>query len=145
MIGLVVKAASQAMARLMSAGGMAIPQGGPDFQPAFFAFTQLCLIKQQPALHSRYMNSLNPTSLRLAPADKRLLTRAARRRGMSLQKYLVDAGKKAARAPVSNLGQELEKLAIDGMAQLALVRIRARQSNRWTDEQIATEVKAARQ
>jgi hypothetical protein len=64
---------------------------------------------------------------------------------MSLQKYLVDAGKKAATVPLSNLGQELERLALDGMAQLALVRIRARQSNRWTDEQIAAEVKAARQ
>jgi hypothetical protein len=91
------------------------------------------------------MKTLNPTSLRLAPADKRLLTRAAKRRGMSLQKYLVDAGKRAATDPESNLGRELEKLAIDGMAQLALVRIRARQSDHWTDEQIAAEVKAGRQ
>ena len=122
-----------------------MPQGGPDSRPAFFAFTQMGLINWPSALHLRYMKTLNPTSLRLAPADKRLLTRAARRRGMSLQKYLVDAGKKAATVPLSNLGQELERLALDGMAQLALVRIRARQSNRWTDEQIAAEVKAARQ
>ncbi len=90
------------------------------------------------------MSASTPTSIRLAPADKRLLTRAARARGMSLQKYLVDAGRKAAATPVSDLGRELERLAVDGMARIAVERIRARQTRQWTDAQIAAEVQAAR-
>ena len=95
-------------------------------------------------LHLHYMSASTPTSLRLAPADKRLLTRAARARGMSLQKYLVDAGRQAAAAPASNLGRELERLAVDGMARIAVERIRARQTRRWTDAQVDAEVQAAR-
>jgi hypothetical protein len=95
-------------------------------------------------LHLHYMSAPTPTSLRLAPADKRLLVRAARQRGISLQKYLVDAGRKAAVAPASDLGRELERLAVDGMARLAVERIRARQTHQWTDAQVAAEVQAAR-
>jgi hypothetical protein len=90
------------------------------------------------------MNASTPTSLRLAPTDKRLLTRAARKRGMSLQKYLVEAGRKAAATPASDLGRELERLAVDGMATLAAERIRARQIRQWTDAQVTAEVQAAR-
>ena len=96
------------------------------------------------ALHLHYMATSTPTSLRLAPADKRALMRAARKRKMSLQKFLVDAGKRAASEPPSSLGRELERLAVDGMAQLAVARVRARQERTWTDEQIVAEVKAAR-
>ena len=103
-----------------------------------------CLTLPPDELHLHYMNAPTPTSLRLAPADKRLLVRAARRRGMSLQKYLVDAGRKAAAAPASDLGRELERLAVDGMARLAVERIRARQTHQWTDAQVAAEVQAAR-
>jgi hypothetical protein len=90
------------------------------------------------------MSASTPTSLRLAPTDKRLLTRAARKRGMSLQKYLVEAGRKAAATPASDLGRELERLAVDGMATLAVERIRARQIRQWTDAQVTAEVQAAR-
>ena len=90
------------------------------------------------------MNATVPTSLRLAPADKRLLARAARRRGLSLQKYLVEAGKREAAAPSTALGRELEKLAIDAMAVVAVGRIRERQDRVWTEAEIVAEVKAAR-
>ena len=90
------------------------------------------------------MSASTPTSIRLAPADKRLLARAARQRGMSLQKYLVDAGRKAAITPASDLGRDLERLAVDGMARLAVERIRARQARQWTDAQVTDEVQAVR-
>jgi hypothetical protein len=64
---------------------------------------------------------------------------------MSLQKYLVDAGRKAAAAPASDLGRELERLAVDGMARLSVERIRTRQTRQWTDAQVTAEVQAARQ
>ena len=119
--------------------------GGPGspalpYQPAHPAR----LTRFSDELHLNYMSISTPTSLRLAPADKRLLTRAARKRGMSLQKYLVDAGKKAAATPASDLGRELERLAVDGMARLAVERIRARQICQWTDAQVTAEVQAAR-
>ena len=103
-----------------------------------------CLTQTRCELHLHYMSASTPTSLRLAPADKRLLTRAARARGMSLQKYLVDAGRKAAATPASDLGRELERLAVDGMARIAVERIRARQIRQWTDAQVTAEVQAAR-
>lgn len=102
------------------------------------------LTPMRGALPLRYMSATVPTSLRLAPADKRLLSRAARQRGLSLQKYLVDAGKREAAAPSSALGRELEKLAIDAMAVVAVGRIRDRQDRDWTEAEIVAEVNAAR-
>jgi hypothetical protein len=80
---------------------------------------------------------------------KKRLSKAARVRGMSLSRYLVTAAEEAAnQAPVSGLGRELEKMAVDGMALVALDSIRARAKatgrDQMPDADIVAAVKRAR-
>ncbi len=70
-------------------------------------------------------------------------------RGLSLNRYLVTSAEEVAnQTPVSGLGRELEKMAIDGMALLALDSIRTRamanKRNRMSDKAIVEVVKRAR-
>lgn len=100
-----------------------------------------------------YMCSTMPatitTTIRLTPESKRRLSRAAKARGLSLNRYFVTAAEEVAvTSPVSGLGRELEKMAIDGMALIALDSIRARAKAakvaRMSDDDIAAVVKRAR-
>ena len=90
------------------------------------------------------------TTIRLSAATKRRLARAARARGLSLSRYLVTSAERdaAGQPPATGLGRELEKLAIDGMALLALARVRERAAatglDKMTPAQITAEIKAAR-
>ena len=90
------------------------------------------------------------TTIRLPAATKRRLATAARARGLSLSRYLVSTAERdaAGTPPATGLGRELEKLAIDGMARLALARVRERAAARGLDKltpaQIVAEIKAAR-
>ena len=70
---------------------------------------------------------------------------AAKKRGVRVSSFLREAAEQAAvGAPISGLGRELEKLAIDSMAAVALGRIRARRERTWTEEQIDALVKDTR-
>jgi hypothetical protein len=60
-------------------------------------------------------------------ATDRKIRNAAKRQKLKVSRYLLNVAAQAAEnEPVSGLGRELEKLAIDGMALAALGRIRAR-------------------
>jgi hypothetical protein len=75
---------------------------------------------------------------------KKRLSRAARVRGMSLNRYLVTTAEEAAnQAPVSGLGRELERMAVDGMALVALDSIRARARASGRDKMSDTDIVAA--
>jgi len=79
----------------------------------------------------------------------RKIRSAAKHQKMKVSRYLLTVAEQAVdNEPVSGLGRELEKLAIDGMALVALGRIRARASGEGLDsmspEQIRTLVRAAR-
>ena len=81
------------------------------------------------------------TTIRLTPATKRRLSRAARARGLSLNRYFITTAEEAADAPpMSGLGRELEKMAIDamGLAALASMRAHAKRTglDRMTDHEI---------
>jgi len=89
------------------------------------------------------------TTIRLTPASKRRLSRAARARGLSLNRYFVTTAEEAAVAPpMSGLGRELEKMAIDAMGLAALNSIRARSEklglDRMSDQEIIDIVKDTR-
>ena len=82
-------------------------------------------------------------------ATARKVRAAARKRGIPVSRFLREVSEQAAAAdPVSGLGQELEKRAIDSMAIVALARIRARAQtlglDRLTPAQITVEIKASR-
>ena len=89
------------------------------------------------------------TTIRLTPAAKRRISRAASARGLSLSRYLVTAAEEAANAPpMSGLGRELEKMAVDAMGLAALNSIRARSRqlglDRMSEREIDGIVKDAR-
>ena len=95
------------------------------------------------------MSATITTTIRLTPMVKKRLSKAARVRGMSLNRYLVTAAEEAAhQTPVSGLGRELERMAVDGMALVALDSIRTRAKatgrDRMTDSDIVDAVKRAR-
>lgn len=95
------------------------------------------------------MPSTITTTIRLTPASKRRLAKAARARGLSLNRYMVTAAEEAAEAePMSGLARELEKLAIDAMGSAALASIRARSKtlglDRMTERKINDIVKDTR-
>ena len=85
-----------------------------------------------------------------APAPvARKVRAAAKKRGVKVSRYLLSVAEQASDgAPVSGLGRELEKLAIDGMALAAAGRIRARAAvfgaDKLTPAQIRAAIKASR-
>lgn len=82
-------------------------------------------------------------------ATARKIRNAARTRGLPMSRYLRETIERAADGePVSGLGRELEKLAIDSMAITSLAKTRARAKalglDRMTPAQIIAEIKATR-
>jgi hypothetical protein len=82
-------------------------------------------------------------------ATARKIRTAARKRGLPMSRFLRETAERAAAdEPVSGLGRELEKLAIDSMAIVALDRIRARAAatglDKMTPAQITAVIKATR-
>lgn len=79
----------------------------------------------------------------------RKIRAAAKKQGVKVSRYLLTVAEQAAEGgPVSGLGRELEKLAIEGMALAALGRVRARAAatgaDKLTPAQITATIKAAR-
>lgn len=91
-----------------------------------------------------------PTLSFHAPAAaSRKIRAAARQRRIPVSRFLRAAAEAAATgSPISGLGRELERLAIDGMAVMALSRTQARAKStgldRLTDAEITAEIKAHR-
>ena len=88
-------------------------------------------------------------SFHASTATARKVRSAARKRGIPVSRFLREASEQAATAdPVSGLGRELEKRAIDSMAIVALGRVRDRAKalglDRLTPAQITAEIKATR-
>ena len=82
-------------------------------------------------------------------ATARKIRTAARKRGIPMSRFLRETAERAADGePVSGLGRELEKLAIDSMAIVALERTRAKAKalglDQMTPAEITAEIKAAR-
>jgi hypothetical protein len=82
-------------------------------------------------------------------ATARKIRNAARKRGVPMSRFLRETVERAAEGePVSGLGRELEKLAIDSMALVSLERIRTRAAasglDKMTPKQITAVVKATR-
>jgi hypothetical protein len=82
-------------------------------------------------------------------ATARKIRTAARKRGLPMSRFLRETAERAAAdEPVSGLGRELEKLAVDSMAIVALDRIRSRAAatglGKMTPEQITAAIKATR-
>ena len=82
-------------------------------------------------------------------ATARKIRSAARKRGIPMSRFLRETVERAAAGePVSGLGRELEKLAIDSMAIVSLERIRAKAKalglDRMTPAEITAEIKAVR-
>ena len=88
-------------------------------------------------------------SFRAPAVTARRIRTAARKRGIPVSRFLRETAELAADGePVSGLGRELEKLAIDSMALVSLDRIRARAAatgaDKMTPAQITAAIKAAR-
>ena len=85
-----------------------------------------------------------------APAvTARKIRSAARKQGIPMSRFLRQTVERAAEGePVSGLGRELEKLAIDSMALVSLERTRAKAKalglDRMAPAEITAEIKAAR-
>jgi hypothetical protein len=82
-------------------------------------------------------------------ATARKIRAAARKRGIPMSRFLRETAERAAEGePVSGLGHELEKLAIDSMAIVSLERIRAKAAasglDKMTPKQITAVIKATR-
>ena len=82
-------------------------------------------------------------------ATDRKIRNAAKRQNLKVSRYLLNVASQAVEnEPVSGLGRELEKLAIDGMALAAVGRIRARAAaagaDRMSPAKITVAIKAAR-
>lgn len=86
-----------------------------------------------------------PTLSFHAPASTgKKIRSAAKKQGIKVSRYLLNVAEQAAEgAPVTGLGRELEKLAIDGMALAALGRIRARAATTGADKLSAAQITAA--
>lgn len=79
----------------------------------------------------------------------RKIRAAAKKQGVKVSRYLLAMVEQAVEGgPVTGLGRELEKLAIEGMALAALGRIRARAAANGADQltpaQVTAAIKAAR-
>ena len=85
-----------------------------------------------------------------APAGTaRKIRTAARKRGIPISRFLRETAERAADGdPVSGLGRELEKFAIDSMAVVSLERIRTRAAatglDKTTPAQITAAIRSAR-
>ncbi len=82
-------------------------------------------------------------------AASRQIRAAARRRKIPVSRFLLAAAEAAASgSPVTGLGRELERMAIEALATTSLTRVRARAKatglDRLTPTQIIAEIKAAR-
>ncbi len=82
-------------------------------------------------------------------ATARKIRTAARKRGIPMSRFLRETAERAADGePVSGLGRELEKLAIDSMAIVSLNRVRERAAasglDKMTPAQITAVVKETR-
>ncbi|HEY8837065.1 MAG TPA: hypothetical protein VIO16_05160 [Dehalococcoidia bacterium] len=82
-------------------------------------------------------------------ATARKIRSAARKRGLPMSRFLRETVERAAEGePMSGLGRELEKLAIDSMALVSLERVRARAAasglDKMTPKQITAVIKASR-
>lgn len=82
-------------------------------------------------------------------ATARKIRIAARKRGLPMSRFLRETVERAADGePVSGLGRELEKLAIDSMAIVSLERIRTRAAatglDKMTPAQITSVIKVTR-
>lgn len=82
-------------------------------------------------------------------ATARKIRSAARKRGVPISRFLRETVERAADGePVSGLGREFEKLAVDSMAIVSLDRIRTRAAatgaDKLTPAQITAAIKAAR-
>lgn len=80
---------------------------------------------------------------------ERKIRAAAKKQGVKVSRYLLTVAEQASEGgPVTGLGRELEKLAIEGMALAAVGRIRARAAatgaDKLTPAQITASIKAAR-
>jgi len=77
-------------------------------------------------------------------ATARKIRSAARKHGIPMSRFLRETVERAAVGdPVSGLGRELEKLAIDSMAVVSLERIRARATATGVDKMTAGQITAA--
>jgi hypothetical protein len=88
-------------------------------------------------------------SFHASATTARKIRTAARKRGIPMSRFLRETAERAADGePVSGLGRELEKLAIDSMALVSLERIRAKAKalglDQMTPAEITAEIKAAR-
>ena len=88
-------------------------------------------------------------SFHASPGTARKIRSAARKRGIPMSRFLRETAERAAAGePVSGLGRELEKLAIDGLAFAALARVRSRAAttglDKMTPRQITAVIKATR-
>ena len=79
-----------------------------------------------------------------APAGTaRKIRLAARKRGIPMSRFLRETAERAAaEEPVSGLGRELEKLAIDSMAIVSLDHIRAQAAATGLDKMTPTKITA---
>jgi hypothetical protein len=79
-----------------------------------------------------------------APAGTaRKIRAAARKRGIPISRFLRETAERAAEGePMSGLGRELEKLAIDSMALVSLDRIRTRAAGTGSDKMTPTQITA---
>lgn len=88
-------------------------------------------------------------SFHASTATARKIRAAARKRGIPMSRFLRETAERAAdEEPVSGLGRELERLAIDSMAITSLARIRGRAAatglDKMSPKQITTVIKASR-
>lgn len=79
-----------------------------------------------------------------APAGTaRKIRSAARKRGLPMSRFLRETAERAAAAePLSGLGRELEKLAIDSMALVSLERLRTRAAATGLDKKTPAQITA---
>jgi hypothetical protein len=82
-------------------------------------------------------------------ATARKIRNAARKRGIPMSRFLRETVERAADGePLSGLGRELEKLALDSMAIVSLERIRAKAAasglDKMTPRRITTVIKTTR-
>ena len=94
-------------------------------------------------------SSMATLSFHAPAATARKIRSAARKQGVPMSRFLRETVERAADGePVSGLGRELEKLAIDSMAIVSLERIRARAAatgaDKMTPARITAAIKAAR-
>ena len=90
------------------------------------------------------LNGMATLSFHAPAATARKIRSAARKQGIPMSRFLRETVERAAVGdPVSGLGRELEKLAIDSMAVVSFERIRARAPTTGVDKMTAGQITAA--